>query len=51
MAAKRRAVRLREVTKDGGAMCMEAFHSSASISVRVCVGGGQGNARDPTLYV
>lgn len=50
MAAKRRAVRLREVTKDGGAMCMEAFHSSASISVRVC-GGGQGNARDPTLYV
>lgn len=30
-----RAVRLREVTKDGGAMCMEAFHSSATISVHV----------------
>lgn len=42
MAAKRRAVRLREATKDGGAMCMEAFHSSASISVR---GGGAGESK------
>lgn len=50
MAAKRRAVRLREVTEDGGAVCMEAFHSSATISVHVG-GGGQGKARDPTLYV
>lgn len=39
MAAKRRAVRLREVTGDGGAVCMEAFHSSATISVHV--GGGE----------
>lgn len=49
MAAKRRAVRLREVTGDGGAVCMEAFHSSATISVHV--GGGRGKARDPTLHV
>lgn len=39
MAAKRRAVRLREVTGDGGAVCMEAFHSSATISVHVGRGG------------
>lgn len=41
MAAKRRAVRLREVTGDGGAVCMEAFHSSATISVHVGGGGGK----------